>query len=63
MKYFEIQLERLSHDTIGMITVDSNGNMAVGTSTNGATHKVPGLAHFAHICCIYSLSGIYKDNK
>lgn len=31
-----------NHDTIGMITIDVNGNIAAGTSTNGATHKVPG---------------------
>lgn len=31
-----------SHDTIGMIVIDSNGDIAVGTSTNGAGHKIPG---------------------
>ncbi|CAL4145456.1 unnamed protein product, partial [Meganyctiphanes norvegica] len=31
-----------NHDTIGMIAIDLNGNIAAGTSTNGATHKVPG---------------------
>ncbi|KAG9479895.1 hypothetical protein GDO78_011753 [Eleutherodactylus coqui] len=31
-----------SHDTIGMIAVDRNGNVATGTSTNGASHKIPG---------------------
>ncbi|KAG8453801.1 hypothetical protein GDO86_000433 [Hymenochirus boettgeri] len=31
-----------SHDTIGMIAVDEAGNVATGTSTNGATHKIPG---------------------
>lgn len=30
------------HDTIGMIAVDSKGNIAVGTSSNGAIYKVPG---------------------
>ncbi|XP_014679456.1 PREDICTED: N(4)-(Beta-N-acetylglucosaminyl)-L-asparaginase-like [Priapulus caudatus] len=31
-----------NHDTIGMIAMDTDNNMAAGTSTNGATHKVPG---------------------
>ncbi|XP_030048523.1 N(4)-(beta-N-acetylglucosaminyl)-L-asparaginase isoform X1 [Microcaecilia unicolor] len=31
-----------SHDTIGMIVIDEDGNIAAGTSTNGATHKIPG---------------------
>jgi N4-(beta-N-acetylglucosaminyl)-L-asparaginase len=32
-----------SHDTIGMIAIDSNGNICAGTSTNGAQHKIHGL--------------------
>ena len=31
-----------NHDTIGMIAIDKDGNIAGGTSTNGANHKVPG---------------------
>lgn len=31
-----------NHDTIGMIAIDKNGNMAAGTSTNGLKHKIPG---------------------
>lgn len=31
-----------NHDTIGMVTIDQNGSMACGTSTNGANHKVAG---------------------
>lgn len=31
-----------SHDTISMIAIHANGSMAAGTSTNGATHKIPG---------------------
>lgn len=31
-----------SHDTISMIAIDSSGVMAAGTSTNGASYKVPG---------------------
>lgn len=33
---------RKSHDTISLIAIHANGNMAAGTSTNGATHKIPG---------------------
>ncbi|KAK3313179.1 nucleophile aminohydrolase [Apodospora peruviana] len=31
-----------SHDTISMVAIDISGAMAAGTSTNGASHKVPG---------------------
>ncbi|KAI1178304.1 asparaginase [Nemania sp. FL0916] len=30
------------HDTISMIALHSSGTMAAGTSTNGASHKIPG---------------------
>lgn len=31
-----------NHDTIGMLAIDHNGNIAAGTSTNGARYKIPG---------------------
>lgn len=31
-----------NHDTIGMIAIDKEGSVVVGTSTNGANHKIPG---------------------
>eukprot|EP00095_Tigriopus_kingsejongensis_P011866 maker-scaffold180_size281610-snap-gene-0.33 protein:Tk11866 transcript:maker-scaffold180_size281610-snap-gene-0.33-mRNA-1 annotation:"n -(beta-n-acetylglucosaminyl)-l-asparaginase" len=31
-----------NHDTIGMVALDSSGQMVAGTSTNGASHKIPG---------------------
>lgn len=31
-----------NHDTIGMVVIDDKGNVAAGTSTNGANHKIPG---------------------
>lgn len=31
-----------NHDTIGMIAIDANGDIAAGTSTNGARYKIPG---------------------
>jgi len=31
-----------NHDTIGIIAIDHEGNIAAGTSTNGAKFKIPG---------------------
>ncbi|CAG2114256.1 unnamed protein product [Medioppia subpectinata] len=31
-----------NHDTIGMVAIDRNGSLAVGTSTNGLRHKIAG---------------------
>ncbi|KAL6005084.1 hypothetical protein ACLOJK_005645 [Asimina triloba] len=31
-----------NHDTISMVVIDKAGHIAVGTSTNGATFKIPG---------------------
>uniref|UniRef100_A0A7E4WB92 N(4)-(beta-N-acetylglucosaminyl)-L-asparaginase n=1 Tax=Panagrellus redivivus TaxID=6233 RepID=A0A7E4WB92_PANRE len=33
---------QVSHDTIGMVVIDTNGDVAAGTSTNGARNKIPG---------------------
>ncbi|KAM9328980.1 N(4)-(beta-N-acetylglucosaminyl)-L-asparaginase [Gastrophryne carolinensis] len=38
----EEKIDVQNHDTIGMIVVDKKGNVATGTSTNGASHKIPG---------------------
>ena len=32
-----------NHDTIGMVAIDKDGHIAAGTSTNGASFKIPGL--------------------
>lgn len=48
-----------SHDTISMIAVHANGTMAAGTSTNGATHKVPGRVGDGPIAG----SGSYVDGE
>lgn len=37
-----VKFSSKNHDTIGMIACDGNGNIAAGTSTNGARHKIPG---------------------
>ncbi|XP_059060098.1 N(4)-(Beta-N-acetylglucosaminyl)-L-asparaginase-like isoform X2 [Achroia grisella] len=35
-------VDRFNHDTIGMVAIDKNGDVAAGTSTNGAKFKIPG---------------------
>ncbi|XP_020893431.1 N(4)-(Beta-N-acetylglucosaminyl)-L-asparaginase [Exaiptasia diaphana] len=47
-----------NHDTIGMIVIDKEGNIAGGTSTNGANHKVPGRVGDSPIAG----AGAYVDN-
>lgn len=44
-EHFKTQLYdagKFHHDTIGMVVVDKNGDIACGTSTNGAIYKIPG---------------------
>ncbi|XP_002730593.1 N(4)-(Beta-N-acetylglucosaminyl)-L-asparaginase-like [Saccoglossus kowalevskii] len=41
-KRFNKYINKNNHDTIGMVVIDKDGNVAGGTSTNGASHKVPG---------------------
>ncbi|KAL7108528.1 hypothetical protein ACP275_06G118100 [Erythranthe tilingii] len=36
------QFDVHNHDTISLAVIDKNGHIAVGTSTNGATFKIPG---------------------
>lgn len=48
-----------NHDTIGMLVIDKNGNIAAGTSTNGASHKIPGRVGDSPI----PGSGAYADNS
>jgi len=38
----KVEWGRFNHDTIGMIGIDEGGNVAAGTSTNGASHKIQG---------------------
>ncbi|XP_070495386.1 N(4)-(Beta-N-acetylglucosaminyl)-L-asparaginase-like [Chironomus tepperi] len=47
-----------NHDTIGMVAIDTAGNIAAGTSTNGANHKIPGRVGDSPI----PGSGGYADN-
>lgn len=48
-----------NHDTIGMVAVDKAGNIVAGTSTNGASHKIPGRVGDSPI----PGSGAYADNS
>lgn len=48
-----------NHDTIGMILVDENGNVAAGTSSNGARNKIPGRVGDSPIVG----AGAYVDNS
>ncbi|VDK43403.1 unnamed protein product [Anisakis simplex] len=50
---------QLSHDTIGMIVVDSEMNISAGTSTNGAIHKIAGRIGDSPI----PGAGAYVDNE
>lgn len=52
------KLNKDEHDTIGMISLDSQGNMAAGTSTNGLQFKVPGRVSDSALVG----SGAYVDN-
>ncbi|MGC8671102.1 MAG: isoaspartyl peptidase/L-asparaginase [Thermoprotei archaeon] len=33
---------QVSHDTVGMVAMDTNGNLAAGASTSGLAYKMPG---------------------
>lgn len=46
-----------NHDTIGMVIIDGNQQVFAGTSTNGATHKIPGRVGDSPIAG----SGAYAD--
>lgn len=57
-EYSVIGYGRYNHDTIGMIVIDRQGNIAAGTSTNGARHKIPGRVGDSPI----PGAGSYADN-
>jgi beta-aspartyl-peptidase (threonine type) len=51
--------ETISHDTVGAIALDSDGNIAAATSTGGTLNKAPGrLGDSSLIGC-----GCYADNE
>jgi beta-aspartyl-peptidase (threonine type) len=48
-----------SHDTVGALALDANGNLAAGTSTGGTLNKAPGrVGDSSLIGC-----GCYADNR
>ncbi|CAG4940245.1 unnamed protein product [Colias eurytheme] len=53
-----IKGDRYNHDTIGMVAIDKNGDIAAGTSTNGAKYKIPGRVGDSPI----PGAGAYADN-
>jgi N4-(beta-N-acetylglucosaminyl)-L-asparaginase len=54
-----VDKRQASHDTISVIAITKDGVMAAGTSTNGATHKVPGRVGDGPIVG----SGSYVDSE
>jgi len=48
-----------NHDTIGMVVIDTEGNIASGTSTNGLNHKIPGRVGDSPIAG----AGSYADSE
>ena len=53
-----VETTELSHDTVGAVALDANGNLAAGTSTGGTLNKTPGrVGDSSLIGC-----GCYADN-
>jgi N4-(beta-N-acetylglucosaminyl)-L-asparaginase len=58
-----------NHDTIGMVAIDGNGNVAAGTSTNGLTYKIPGrvgdspipVGHFHGFYMVYHVITLWSS--
>jgi len=42
IKHHPASATDIHHDTIGIVALDASGNIASGTTTNGATFKIPG---------------------
>ncbi|XP_049865554.1 N(4)-(Beta-N-acetylglucosaminyl)-L-asparaginase-like [Pectinophora gossypiella] len=57
-KYTGPHVDQYNHDTIGMVAIDQNGDVAAGTSTNGAKYKIPGRVGDSPI----PGAGAYADN-
>lgn len=59
MDWLRQQSGQPSHDTIGMVAVDREGNVCAGTSTSGIAFKMPGRVGDSPLIG----SGLYADNK
>lgn len=57
--FVEVPHDMLSHDTVGAVALDRDGNIAASTSTGGTINKAPGrLGDSSLIGC-----GCYADNE
>ena len=56
--WLEWKARRDSHDTIGMVALDLNGNLATGCSTSGLAWKLPGRVGDSPLIG----AGLYVDN-
>lgn len=59
LKRYEYNVNQSNHDTIGMIVIDSKGQIYAGTSTNGAKYKIPGRVGDSPL----PGAGAYADNE
>ncbi|XP_067247845.1 N(4)-(beta-N-acetylglucosaminyl)-L-asparaginase-like isoform X1 [Chanodichthys erythropterus] len=57
-RHLNENFDSTSHDTIGMIAIDVNGQVAAATSTNGLKHKIPGRVGDSPIAG----AGAYAEN-
>lgn len=53
-----LQISEDNHDTIGMVVVDEHGDLACGTTTNGAANKIAGRVGDSPVAG----AGCYVDN-
>lgn len=53
-----LQISEDNHDTIGMVVVDERGDLACGTTTNGAANKIAGRVGDSPVAG----AGCYVDN-
>lgn len=53
-----LEISEDNHDTIGMVVVDERGDLACGTTTNGAANKISGRVGDSPIAG----AGCYVDN-